>query len=153
MGIQRVGHAVIRMRDLEKAKWFYHEVLGMEIGAETDLGIFFRFGNYHHDLAVFYAAPDGALPNGTEVGLDHLALLADNIESVRAIYDRAKAMGVEVVGSADHAITRSLYLRDPEGNKIEVYVDVPEYNWREEGMGGILLPFDIEDIPSPAATH
>jgi catechol 2,3-dioxygenase len=138
------------MRDLEKAKWFYGEVLGMKIAAVTDLGIFFRFGDYHHDIAVFYAAPDGALPDGTEVGLDHLALVADSLETVRGIYDRARAMGAEVVGSADHAITRSLYLRDPEGNKIEVYAEVPEYNWREEGMGGILLPFDIEDVPSPA---
>ena len=50
MGIQRVGHVVIKMRDLEKAKAFYQGVLGMKIGNESPRGIFFRFGDYHHDM-------------------------------------------------------------------------------------------------------
>ena len=58
MGIQRVGHVVIKMRDLEKAKAFYQGVLGMKIGAESERGIFFRFGDYHHDIAVFKTGDD-----------------------------------------------------------------------------------------------
>src|SRR5579884_2452460 len=71
MGIQRVGHVVIKMRDLEKAKQFYHGVLGMEIAAERDFGIFFRFDNYHHDIAVFKTSPDAEPPKRDQVGLVH----------------------------------------------------------------------------------
>jgi catechol 2,3-dioxygenase len=58
-------------------------------------------------------------------------------------------MGVEIVGTADHAITHSLYIKDPEGNTIEIYAEVPEYDYLTRGMGGISNPFDIEAVPSP----
>ena len=148
MAIQRVGHVVIKMRDMEKAKWFYRDVLGMKIANEVDFGIFFRFNDYHHDIAVFKTSPDAEAPKDNQVGLVHIALIADSEQSVREIYDRARAMGVEIVGTADHAITHSLYIKDPEGNTIEVYAEVPEYDYLTRGMGGIANPFDIEAVPS-----
>jgi catechol 2,3-dioxygenase len=150
MGIQRVGHVVIKMRDLEKAKAFYQGVLGMKIGAESERGIFFRFGDYHHDIAVFKTSDDADLPKANQVGLVHVALVTDGVQTVKAMYERCREMGVEIVGSNDHAITKSLYIKDPEGNTIEIYAEVPEYNWREEGMGFISRPFDIEKVPAPA---
>ena len=68
-------------------------------------------------------------------------------------YDRCKAAGVEIVGTTNHAITNSLYVKDPEGNTIEIYADVPteEYDWREQGMGFIQRPFDIEAVSAEAA--
>jgi len=150
VGIQRVGHVVLKMRDLEKAKAFYQGVLGMKIGAESERGIFFRFGDYHHDIAVFKTGDDADLPKANQVGLVHVALVTDGVQTVKAMYERCKEMGVEIVGSNDHAITKSLYIKDPEGNTIEIYAEVPEYNWREEGMGFISRPFDIEQIPAPA---
>src|SRR5487761_303411 len=142
MGLQRVGHVVIKMRDLEKAKAFYHGVLGMEIGAEREFGIFFRFNNYHHDIAVFKTSPDAEAPREDQVGLIHVALVADSLDTVRAMYDRCKELGVPIVGQTDHAITKSLYIQDPEGNTIEIYAEAPEYDWRERGMGGIAMPLD-----------
>ena len=147
MGIQRVGHVVLKMRDLEKAKQFYQGVLGMQIGAESERGIFFRFGDYHHDIAVFKTGDDADPPKSNQVGLVHVALVTDGVESVRRMYDRCKEMGVEIVGASNHAVTNSLYVKDPEGNTIEIYAEVPEYNWREEGMGFIVRPFDIEAVP------
>ena len=85
-----------------------------------------------------------------QVGLVHVALVTDGVQTVKAMYERCKEMGVEIVGSNDHAITKSLYIKDPEGNTIEIYAEVPEYNWREEGMGFISRPFDIEQIPATA---
>ena len=150
MGIRRVGHVVIKMRDMDKAKWFYRDVLGMKIANEVDFGIFFRFHDYHHDIAVFKTSPEAEAPKEDQVGLVHVALIADSEQSVRQIYDRAKSMGVEIVGTADHAITHSLYLKDPEGNTIEVYAEVPEYDYLARGMGGISNPFDIEAVPAQA---
>ena len=148
MGIQRVGHVVLKMRDLEKAKAFYQGVLGMKIGAESERGIFFRFGDYHHDIAVFKTSDDADLPKANQVGLVHVALVTDGVETVKHYYDRCKEMGVEIVGTTNHAITNSLYIKDPEGNTIEIYAEVPasEYDWRERGMGFISRPFDIEAV-------
>ena len=148
MGIQRVGHVVLRMRDLEKAKEFYHGVLGMEIGAERDFGIFFRFNDYHHDIAVFKAGADADLPHANQVGLVHVALVADSLQTVKAMYERCKELGVPIVGSTNHTITKSLYIQDPEGNTIEIYAEVPEYDWRKNGMGGLNSPLDLEAVPA-----
>ena len=151
MGIQRVGHVVIKMRDLEKARAFYQGVLGMKIGAESERGIFFRFNDYHHDIAVFRTSPDAELPRADQVGLVHIAVVADSIQTVRQMYDRCKEMGVEIVSTTDHGVTKSLYVKDPEGNTIEIYAEVPEYNWREQGMGrGSVGKFDIEAVPANA---
>ena len=153
MAIQRVGHVVLKMRDLDKAKAFYRDFLGMKIGAESERGIFFRFNDYHHDIAVFKTAADADLPKADQVGLVHIALVTDGVETVKAFYDRAKEMGVEISGVTNHAITNSLYLKDPEGNTIEIYaeVDKEEYDWHESGMGFIVRPFDIEAVGAATA--
>ncbi len=153
MGIQRVGHVVLKVRDIEKAKWFYVDVLGMKIGKyDAERGMFLRFGDYHHDIAIFKAPADAELPKEDQVGLVHVALVTDGEATVRAMYDRCKAMGVEIVGTNDHAITHSLYIKDPEGNTIEIYAET-DYNWREEGMGFISRAFDIEAVPSPVTSN
>lgn len=152
MPIKRVGHVVIKVRDLEKAKRFYCDFLGMKIGNESPRGMFLRFNDYHHDLAIFKTGDDAEPPKENQVGLVHIALVTDGVQTVRYYYDRAREMGVEITGWTNHAITNSLYVKDPEGNTIEIYSDVPleEYNWPEKGMGFISRPFDIEAVPSPA---
>jgi catechol 2,3-dioxygenase len=149
MPIKRVGHVVLKVRDLDQARRFYCDFLGMQIGNSSEAGLFLRFNDYHHDIAIFKTGDDAALPTPNQVGLVHVALLTDGVETVRAFYDRARAMGIEVAGWTNHAITKSLYVKDPEGNTIEIYADVPleEYNWPERGMGFISQPFDIEAVP------
>jgi catechol 2,3-dioxygenase len=80
-----------------------------------------------------------------------VALVVDSPQTVKAWYDRCKAMGVTITGTTDHKITNSMYIKDPEGNTIEIYAEVPpeEYDWREQGMGFINRPFDIEAVPVP----
>ncbi len=154
MSIQRVGHVVLKVRDLEKAKDFYVGVLGMKIGNyHPERGMFLRFGDYHHDITIFKTGDDAAPPTENQVGLVHVALITDGVASVRDYYDRCKAAGVEIVGMTNHAITNSLYVKDPEGNTIEIYAGVPteEYDWREQGMGFIQRPFDIEAVSAEAA--
>jgi len=150
MPIQRVGHVVIKMRDLEKAKQFYQGVLGMKIAEEAPFGVFFRFNDYHHDIAVFKTSEDADLPKKDQVGLVHIALVADSVETVKEYYDRAKAAGVEIVGSSDHGMTKSLYIKDPEGNEIEIYAEVPEFNYFENSFVGATKPFDLEAVTAGA---
>jgi catechol 2,3-dioxygenase len=148
MGLQRVGHVVIKMRDIDKAKAFYGGVLGMTVSDESDIGVFFRFGDYHHDIAVFRTSPEADLPKKDQVGLVHVAVVADSVQTVKAMYERCKAEGVEIVGTTDHGMTKSLYIKDPEGNTIEIYAEVPEFNWREHGFAGKAKPFDFEAVPA-----
>jgi catechol 2,3-dioxygenase len=139
------------MRDLDAAKRFYGDILGMEIGSDRPgFGVFFRFGDYHHDIAVFQAPPDARLPDGTEVGLVHIALVADSIKTVQEMHRRLTEHGVAIDHMTDHGYTRSIYFHDPEGNQIEIYCEVPEYDYREHGMGKVNTPLDLE---AAAAGH
>ncbi len=132
MPIERVGHVVLKMRDLEAAKSFYHGVLGMKIANEREgFGVFFRFDDYHHDIAVFQVDEDAAAPEKNQVGLAHVALVADSLDTVKAIYRRLKEHDVPIVRTRDHGYTKSVYFSDPEGNEIEVYCEVPEMPWQK----------------------
>jgi catechol 2,3-dioxygenase len=143
--IQRVGHVILRVRDLSKAKAFYQGVLGMSIAAESDRAVFFRFGGYHHDIGVFRAAPDAELPKPEQVGLAHVAVLADDFETVKRMHARCKEMGVEIVGAKDHEVTKSLYIKDPEGNTIEIYWDDPSYDWQTKGVALVAHPLELDE--------
>jgi catechol 2,3-dioxygenase len=150
MAIKRVGHVVLKMRDLEKAKQFYVDFLGMKIGNEAEgRGMFLRFGDYHHDIAIFKTGDDADPPKENQVGLVHVALVCDSDEVVRGYFDKAKASGVEITGWTDHDVTHSLYLKDPEGNTIELYAETG-YDWQNNGMGFRSKAFDLEAI-TPAA--
>jgi catechol 2,3-dioxygenase len=149
--IKKVGHVVLKVRDLEKARQFYCDVLGMELARfDPNRGMFLRFNDYHHDIALFKTGPDADPPKDNQVGLVHVALVVDDLETVKAWYARLKAHGVPIVGTADHAVSNSMYFKDPEGNTLEIYCDVPAsvYDWRTEGMGFIARPLNLETEPA-----
>src|SRR5207249_12150179 len=105
-GIIGVKHVVLKVRDLEKARQFYCGVLGMKLGQwDPERGMFLRFNDYHHDIAIFKTGPDADPPKKNQVGLVHVALLVDSLETVKAWYARWKALGVPSVGPADTAVT------------------------------------------------
>ena len=132
MSIERVGHVVIKMRDLDAAKRFYRDILGMKVTDEREgFGVFFRFQDYHHDIAVFKVNDDADSPKRNQVGLAHIALVADSFDTVKAMYQRLKAHDVPIVRTVDHGITKSVYFTDPEGNELEIYCEVPEVDWHE----------------------
>ncbi len=147
MAIQRVGHIVIKMRDLDAARRFYGDILGMKIATETERGVFFRFDDYHHDIAVFKVSENAESPKDDQVGLAHMALVIDSFDSLVQMYRRLKEHGVPIRGTVDHAFTKSIYCFDPEGNAIEIYCEVPEDDWRRLGMSR-MSPLDLE---TPAA--
>jgi catechol 2,3-dioxygenase len=150
-GIIGVKHVVLKVRDLEKARQFYCDVLGMKLGQwDPARGMFLRFNDYHHDIAIFKTGPDADLPKKNQVGLVHVALLVDSLDTVKAWYARCKALGVPIVGTADHAVTNSMYIEDPEGNVLEIYCEAKEYDWQTQGMGFINKPIELETEPAEA---
>jgi catechol 2,3-dioxygenase len=147
MAIQRVGHVVLKMRDLEVAKRFYGGILGMQISSESPVAVFFRFGDYHHDIGVFKVSDDAESPKEQQVGLLHFALVVDSQASLVQMYQRLKEHGIKIESTFDHGMTRSLYIYDPDGNVIEIYCEVPEYDWRvNDDFIGYLVPLDIEAL-------
>lgn len=133
MPVQSIGHAVLKVRNLDRAEAFYNGVLGMPIAArhETMPMTFFTLGN-HHDFAVLAVgdeAPD-ADPKG--VGLFHVAFkVGDSIDDLRAMRDQIEARGATIQRTIDHNVSLSLYLSDPDGNGIELYVDSSDA-WKED---------------------
>lgn len=149
MPIQRVGHVVIKMRDLDAAKRFYRDVLGMKITDEREgFGVFFRFHEYHHDIAVFKVDENAESPQKNQVGLAHIALVADSFETVKAMHQRLKEHNVPIVRTVDHGITKSVYFKDPEGNELEIYCEVPEVHWRDVETIIVAKPIDLEAVPA-----
>jgi catechol 2,3-dioxygenase len=149
MPIQRVGHVVIKMRDLDEAKRFYRDILGMKITDEREgFGVFFRFDDYHHDIAVFKVDEDAEAPQKNQVGLAHIALVADSFDTVKAMHRRLKEHEVSIVRTVDHGITQSVYFKDPEGNELEIYCEVPEVDWHDVDTIIKADPIDLEAAPA-----
>lgn len=145
IGIQRVGHVVLKVRDLEVAKEFYTGALGMQIASESDRAIFFRFGTYHHDLAVFKVTEEADPPKEDQVGLLHVALVADSLDTIKRLNRDLRARGVNVRGALDHGFTKSLYITDPEGNQIEIYAEAPDFDYiNNNDYINNLSPLDLE---------
>ena len=134
MKIKSLGHVVIRVSDVERAVSFYNGVLGLPVCARLDQHgmkmAFFSLGN-HHDFAVMQR-PIGALPKGEMlVGLDHVAFkIGDSLDELREAKAMLDAAGVATT-PIDHEVTKSLYLSDPDGNGVEVYIDASDA-WKRE---------------------
>ena len=144
MAIQRTGHIALRVRDLEVTRRFYCDVLGMQVADEfPGRGIFFRFGGYHHDVVAF-KADDGAAPaSDKHAGAAHVAFVADDFETVRSFYHRLKELDIPV-RSTDHGFTKSIYFSDPDGIQLEIYAEVPEFDFIAEGLK-MREPMEIDD--------
>ncbi|MBV9994115.1 MAG: VOC family protein [Caulobacteraceae bacterium] len=132
MKIQALGHVVLKVADVARAEQFYNGLLGLPICARLDQGgmsmTFFTLGD-HHNFAVAEAA--GAQKAPAAVGLHHVAFkIGDSMDQLREAKTRLDAAGVGSV-PMDHEVTKSLYLEDPDGNGVELYVDVSDV-WRKE---------------------
>lgn len=134
MPFDRVGHVVLKVRDLDRSLDWYRRVLGLsEVGRFEQGGtrmVFLSWGENHHDLALMEVGDVGG-PAWDEVGMYHFAVrLEGGDEALRAALEHVRREGADVVGASDHLVSHSLYLRDPDGIEIELYVDVPREEWQ-----------------------
>ena len=136
MKVQELGHAVLYVRDLEASVRFYGDILGLPAIGEAWPGTrAFSGGRTHHELLLIEVGPDAApLPAGRRVGLYHLGFkIGTTDDELRAMLARLHDHDVTIVGSSDHHVTHSLYVLDPDGNEIELFVDVlPAEAWRDD---------------------
>lgn len=138
MEIKELGHIVLYVRDLERSRRFYRDVLGWaEVGGDRPLGMpaaAFTSGRTHHELLLIQVGPDAApIPRGRRVGMYHFGLkVGDSDDDLRTALQNLREAGVPVAGASDHTVTHSLYIEDPDGNEIELYVDVQPEVWRDD---------------------
>ena len=124
----RLGHAVLRVRDLERSEEFYTKFLGLDVkGRGGDRMVFFRSNeDVDHDLAILRLGDDAPGPEQDRVGLYHLAFEFDSFDKVREAHRMAREMGVRIAGYGDHGEIKGLYVLDPDGIEIELYAEAPE---------------------------
>jgi catechol 2,3-dioxygenase len=138
MEVKELGHIVLYVRDIERSAAFYGDVLGwrrLPIPAEHALArvpvALFSGGRTHHELLLIEVGPDAQpLPRGRHIGLYHFGLkVGESDDDLRAALARLREAQVPIAGMSDHTVSHSLYIEDPDGNEIELYVDVPGVEW------------------------
>ncbi len=132
--VEKLGHAVLKVSDLERSVRFYTDVMGFkEVGRLGDVGVFFTLDDTdHHHLAVMKPNPEMSHPADQDTGLHHIALkVGDDIEQLREAKRWMDENQVPITLMRDHLCTLSVYVTDPDGNGIELYVDADPV-WRED---------------------
>jgi catechol-2,3-dioxygenase len=143
MEVKELGHIVLYVRDLEQSRRFYGEVLGWrEVARFGQQGAVFSSGRTHHELLLLEVGPNATpIPPAPRVGMYHFGLkIGETDEELRAALDELVAARATIIGSADHTVTHSLYIEDPDGNEIELYIDVQPERWREDPQAIVAAP-------------
>ena len=147
----RIGHVHLKVADLERSLAFYRDVLGFE---ETqrygNSAVFLSAGGYHHHLALnTWESLGGRPPAPGTTGLYHVALLYPDRATLADALRRLQRAGIPLDGAADHGVSEALYLRDPDGNGVELYRDRPESEWPRDAAGKLAMvtrPFDLRAL-------
>ena len=155
MGVKELGHVVLYVRDVDRSARFYREVLGWQQilpaeGAADQAfpAAAFSSGRTHHELLLIEVGESAQpIPEGRRVGMYHFGLkVGDTDEELAEAWDRLEDAGAKVVGASDHTVTHSLYIEDPDGNEIELYIDVAGVDWRSDPslIGSPIKPLRID---------
>ena len=147
----RIGHLHLTVADLDRALAFYRDVLGFEVtmryGREA---VFLSAGGYHHHIGLNTWAGRGApRPASGTTGLYHFAVLFPDRRALAAAVRRLAQAGIPLEGASDHGVSEAVYLRDPDGNGIELYRDRPEPEWPRGPDGTLVMytrPLDLEEL-------
>ena len=139
MKVHELGHLVLYVRDIDRSRHFYRDILGWEeVGGKIPLGFpaaAFSSGRTHHELLLIEVGPSATpIPEGRRIGMYHFGLkVGDNDDDLLAVVSHLAKHGVSVLGASEHTVTHSLYIADPDGYEIELYIDaLPPETWRDD---------------------
>ena len=151
-----IGHVHLKVADLERAIAFYSGVLGFELTQRYgSQAAFLSAGGYHHHIGLnTWESRNGAAPPRGTTGLYHFAIRYPDRAALAEALLRLREAGVPIEGASDHGVSEALYLRDPDGNGVELYWDRPRAEWPRQADGTLQMvtePLDLDALVAAAA--
>ncbi|MEP6976687.1 MAG: VOC family protein [Thermoleophilia bacterium] len=151
-----IGHVHLKVADIDRALGFYRDVLGFDVMQRMgDQAAFISAGGYHHHIGLNTWESKGASPppRGT-TGLYHVAIRYPTRAALGDALRRLVDAGIPLEGATDHGVSEALYLRDPDDNGVELYVDRPKEDWPSasegEGVAMFNAPLDLQALLAEA---
>ena len=147
----RIGHVHLKVADLDRALAFWRDLIGLEVQQRMgSQAVFLSVDGYHHHIALnTWESAGGSPPPMGTTGLYHVALLYPDRPALARALKRLLDAGYPLEGASDHGVSEALYLRDPDGNGVELYRDRPEEEWPRAPDGSLAMysrPFDLEAL-------
>ena len=144
----RIGHVHLKVADLDRAITFYEGVLGFDVVQRFgQQAAFLSAGGYHHHIGLNTWESRGGTPAPPHhTGLYHVAILYPDRSALADALRRLVDAGVPLDGAADHGVSEALYLRDPDGNGVELYRDRPEADWPRDDQGQLTMYSHALDV-------
>jgi catechol 2,3-dioxygenase len=147
----RIGHVHLKVADLDRALAFYRDVLGFELtqryGGEA---AFLSAGGYHHHIGLnTWESRGGSPPPHGSTGLYHVAIVYPTRAELADALRRVLQAGIPLEGASDHGVSEAIYLRDPDGNGVELYWDRPRQEWPRKANGDLAMgtePLDLDRL-------
>jgi catechol 2,3-dioxygenase len=145
-----IGHVHLTVADLNQSLAFYRDLLGFEVTTRYgDSAVFLSAGGYHHHIGLNTWAGKGALPPpARRSGLYHFAILYPTRRELARILQRLIEAKYPLTGAADHGVSEAIYLDDPDGIGVELYVDRPRSLWKVTNDGEMEMITERLDIQS-----
>ena len=146
----QIGHTHLKVADLDRALAFWHDVLGFEITQRIGRqAAFLSAGGYHHHIGLnTWESAGGSPPPPGTTGLYHVAILYPTRAELAKALRRVLAAGIELEGASDHGVSEAIYLRDPDGNGVELYWDRPRAQWPRSATGELAMFTRALDLDS-----
>ena len=147
-----IGHVHLKVADIDRALAFYSGVLGFDVMQRYgDQAAFISAGDYHHHIGLnTWESKGGTPPPRNTTGLYHTAIRYPDRKTLADALRRVLAAGIPLEGATDHGVSEAIYLRDPDGNGVELYRDRPVEEWPRPPDGkGVQMhnaPFDLEAL-------
>jgi len=147
----RIGHVHLKVSDLNRALAFYCGILGFELTQRYgSQAAFISAGGYHHHIGLnTWESRGGSPPPPGSTGLYHVAILYPTRAALADALKRLLVAGIPLDGASDHGVSEALYLRDPDGNGVELYWDRDEGCWPRTAKGDLAMdtrPLDLEAL-------
>jgi catechol 2,3-dioxygenase len=147
----RIGHVHLKVADLAWSLAFYRDVLGFELTQQFgSQAAFLSAGGYHHHLGLnTWESRGGSAPPPGSTGLYHVAIVYPTRALLADAVRRLQKAGVPIEGASDHGVSEAIYLRDPDGNGVELYRDRPREQWPRASDGSIEMfthPLDLDAL-------
>jgi len=147
----RIGHVHLKVADLPRAIAFYRDAMGFDLMEQMgNSAAFLSAGGYHHHIGLNTWESRGGSPPATgTTGLYHFAILYSTRQELARALRRLVDYGVPIDGASDHGVSEAIYLRDPDGNGIEIYRDRPRDEWPRDEDGSftmITAPLDLREL-------